>query len=105
MKIKRKDPFTGEVNIVDINVTEEEYKNWELGILIQDAMPNVSPEEREFIMSGIMPESWKKHIKEKQPIPEKSSFQKSFSNHLEELFMARNTISDRIKDILNEKKD
>jgi len=28
------------------------------GMLIQDAMPNVSVDEREFIMTGITPEEW-----------------------------------------------
>ena len=105
MIITKKSMFSGEWNTMDIPVTQSQIDDWESGTLIQDAMPNISPEEREFIMSGTMPESWKKHIKKKKPILNKSSFQKSFSNHLEALFMARNTISDTVKDILNEKKD
>ena len=33
-------------------------KAWESGELIQDAMPNVSHEDREFIMTGIVPTEW-----------------------------------------------
>jgi hypothetical protein len=31
---------------------------WERGVLIQDAMPHLSPDEREFLMTGITPDEW-----------------------------------------------
>tara|TARA_R100001594_G_scaffold7620_1_gene20467 strand:- start:29913 stop:30284 length:372 start_codon:yes stop_codon:yes gene_type:complete len=31
---------------------------WKSGELIQDAMPNISAEDREFIMTGIVPAEW-----------------------------------------------
>lgn len=31
---------------------------WKNGQIIQDAMPNIPPEDREFIMTGITPELW-----------------------------------------------
>lgn len=102
MKIKRKDPFTGKINIIEINITEKQYQNWESGMLIQDAMPKISIEEREFLMSGIMPLSWESHIVQKEPI--NTTIQKKFFKHLEEIFMARD-IKDKVKDILNNKED
>ena len=59
MKITRIDPFTGQTNSLDINVSEEELNQWRFGgKLIQDAMPNITPSEREFIKTGITEESW-----------------------------------------------
>ncbi len=39
-------------------VTEEQYRNWQSGTLIQNAMPHLSPDQREFLMTGITPEEW-----------------------------------------------
>ena len=58
MKITRKSPFTGKVNKRDIPVTPQQLEAWENGELIQRAMPNISVEDREFIMTGITPEEW-----------------------------------------------
>ena len=58
MKITRKSPISAQITEMDINVTEEELNAWRRGVLIQHAMPNVSPEEREFIVSGITPQEW-----------------------------------------------
>ena len=58
MKILRKSPFSGEINIKEIPVTEEQLHDWEEGVLIQNAMPNISPEDREFIKTGITAEEW-----------------------------------------------
>lgn len=58
MKITRKSPFTGTVNTMDIDVTDVQIERWKSGTLIQNAMPNLSADEREFIMTGITPEEW-----------------------------------------------
>lgn len=58
MKITRTSPFSGKVNTMDIDITEEQLKQWHDGRLIQHAMPNLTPDEREFIMTGITPEEW-----------------------------------------------
>jgi hypothetical protein len=42
-------------------VTAEEIKAWKSGMLIQDAMPRLNTDEREFMMSGITAEEWEKH--------------------------------------------
>lgn len=47
-------PFCGELNV--ITVSEEEYERYYLdGMMIQDAMPDLTPTEREMIISGICP--------------------------------------------------
>lgn len=61
MKIVRTCPFTGKVNEREIAVTEAQLIDWEVkGTLIQDAMPYLSADDREFIISGITPEEWAK---------------------------------------------
>jgi len=36
----------------------DQYDAWKGGELIQNAMPNLSADEREFLMTGITPEEW-----------------------------------------------
>lgn len=53
MFITRINPFTGELNTRFIEVTQEQVDAWNNGMMIQDAMPNVSADDREFIKTGI----------------------------------------------------
>ena len=54
MLIERESPFSHSINELEIDVTPEQLKAWEDGELIQDVMPNLTPDEREFLMTGIM---------------------------------------------------
>jgi GH24 family phage-related lysozyme (muramidase) len=57
--IRQTDPFTNKVNTRDIDVTAEQLDRWRNGgEMIQNVMPHLTPDEREFLMTGIMPESW-----------------------------------------------
>jgi hypothetical protein len=58
MLITRKSAISGKVNTMDINVTHEDFEKLESGWLIQSAMPHISADEREFIMTGITPQEW-----------------------------------------------
>ena len=58
MKITRKSPFSGKKTTMEIDVTSEQIFSWQDGMLIQDAMPDLTPDEREFIMTGITQEEW-----------------------------------------------
>jgi len=58
MLITRTSILSGIERTLDINVTEEQLKAWEDGVLIQNAMPNISASEREFIKTGITDEEW-----------------------------------------------
>lgn len=60
MEIKRTSPLTGEENSMEINVTVEQILDWRHGTPIQTAMPNLTADEREFIMTGYTPEDWKR---------------------------------------------
>lgn len=54
MLIERIHPFTGKLNAMELPVTEEQLRSWRDGELIQNAMPNLTPDEREFIKTGLL---------------------------------------------------
>ena len=58
MLITRKSLISGNINSMSLPITEEQYNAWEQGTLVQVAMPHLSPDEREFVMTGITPEEW-----------------------------------------------
>ena len=58
MKITRTNPLNGEVNTLNIEVTDEQIQAYAAGALIQNAFPNLSADDREFIKTGITAESW-----------------------------------------------
>ena len=58
MKITRVSPFSNKKSTLEIDVTARQIASWEKGELIQDAMPNLTPAEREFIKLGITPDEW-----------------------------------------------
>ena len=58
MLITKKSIFSGEWNTMDIPVTQSQIDDWANGALIQDAMPNVSVDDTEFLMTGVTPEEW-----------------------------------------------
>lgn len=60
MLVKKISPFTGQVASMEIPCTEEQMQRWQSGELIQNAMPNLTPGQREFLISGITPDEWKK---------------------------------------------
>ncbi len=48
-------PVSGLTNIMSINATLEQLALWENGTLIQDAMPDATVDQREFLISGCTP--------------------------------------------------
>ena len=63
MIIQKENIFTGTWRTLDLDVTKEEFENWQNGMLIQDAMPRLSEDEREFLMTGLIgEEEWDKFI-------------------------------------------
>tara|TARA_R100000808_G_scaffold23879_1_gene53664 strand:+ start:1831 stop:2028 length:198 start_codon:yes stop_codon:yes gene_type:complete len=58
MLIIRKCPIFGGEKRKEIDVTEEQLKLWQEGTLIEDAMPNLTHSEREFIKTGLTDEAW-----------------------------------------------
>ena len=53
--------FTKELHTVVVNTAE--LQKWYNGERIQDALVSSSVDDREFLISGISPKGWDKHIK------------------------------------------
>jgi len=62
MFITKKSELTGNTNTIDIPVTEEQIHAWMTGTFIQDAMPHISADHREFLMTGITPDEWERYF-------------------------------------------
>lgn len=58
MIITRISPLTKIENSIEIEVTSEQINKWRDGENIQDVMPNLTHDEREFIMTGYTKEDW-----------------------------------------------
>lgn len=58
MKITRTSMFTGITRTLDLPITEEQLARWNGGELIQNAMPELSADQREFVMTGVTAEEW-----------------------------------------------
>ena len=64
MKIARTNMLTKTTSVMDIDITPEQLEEWWIGRqtrsgrLIQDIMPDISADEREFLISGITPDQW-----------------------------------------------
>ena len=59
MYIKRKSVISGIERTRSIPVNLDEYVAWQAGLgNIQDLMPYLNDNDREFILSGITPEEW-----------------------------------------------
>lgn len=62
MIIVRVSRYTGKTREMEIPVTQEQLDLLSRGVLIQKAMPNLSPDQREFIMTGVTPDEWDKFM-------------------------------------------
>jgi len=59
MRISKIDPFTGKTNTLSLDITEEQANRIEAGVeTIQTIVPHLSPDEREFLITGIVSDSW-----------------------------------------------
>lgn len=60
MIVEKQSIVSGKVYQMDINITEEQLFNFINGRsgLAQEAFPDLSIDEREFIISGIHPDEW-----------------------------------------------
>lgn len=58
MEFTRHSPLSGKYNTIDVPCTQAQYDAWVNGALIQNAMPDVPAELREFLITGITPAEW-----------------------------------------------
>jgi len=61
MKITKLDPMTGNTNTLEIDMTPEQLSRVNAGVeTIQTIVPRLNSDDREFLISGITPDSWDK---------------------------------------------
>lgn len=66
MKVTRNNLFTGKVNTREIDITELQLDTLNLRDRrpIQELLPHLSADDREFLMTGCTPEEWDEMFKE-----------------------------------------
>ena len=62
MLITKLSPISIKDHTREIDVTQSQLDAWKGGLLIQKAMPHLSADDREFLMTGITPEEWDCHF-------------------------------------------
>jgi len=66
MNVTRTSQMSGEVNTLDLDVTQNQLDLYAEGnTLIQEVFPTVPMEEREFIKTGTTPKEWKEMFGER----------------------------------------
>lgn len=73
MKVTRKSPYTQEMRTKEIPITPIQWEAWKKGMSLQEAAPNLSPDDREFIISGSTSEDWDATFGEEDEPKESSS--------------------------------
>ena len=58
MLIERTSMVTGITRSMELPITKEQWAAFQNGALVQNAFPHLSPDEREFIITGITKEEW-----------------------------------------------
>lgn len=58
--ITKIDPVTGKENTMNLDITEAQLAEYESpgSRMVQHIFPNLAAYQREFLMTGIMPDSW-----------------------------------------------
>jgi len=56
--VQRTSPVTGKDNHMVVFATHEQLIAWHEGALIQDALPDATVDQREFLISGCTPACW-----------------------------------------------
>lgn len=58
MYIVRRSKLTGREHVMNLDITEEQIQAHLDGGYIQDVMPHLNADQREFYLTGITPEEW-----------------------------------------------
>lgn len=58
MQIHRVSLLSGKSHVMDLPVTVDQLNQFDHGMHVQNAFPHLTPDQREFILSGITPEEW-----------------------------------------------
>ena len=58
MLVTKQSAISGKMNSIELPITEAQLMAHRNGELVQNVFPNLSVEEREFLVSGISPKEW-----------------------------------------------
>lgn len=58
MLVTKKSAFTGKMHTLDLPVTEAQFALWKAGAMVQEAFPNLTASQREFLLTGATDEEW-----------------------------------------------
>jgi len=59
MQVTKQSRISGKIYSMDLDITSDQLERINLKIeLIQNIVPNLSSEQREFLITGITPEEW-----------------------------------------------
>jgi hypothetical protein len=58
MIVIRRSTLTGELHAAKLDITPAQLDDWNNGMAIQQAMPDLNREEREFLITGITDQEW-----------------------------------------------
>jgi hypothetical protein len=65
MIITNKSKISGKIRSMDLDVTQEQLNRFNSGrFTLQDCFPNLSPDEREFIKTGITADEWEETFRQ-----------------------------------------
>jgi hypothetical protein len=66
MRITKMSIISGKTTFMDLDITDAQLRRWKGGELIQNVFPHLSPDEREFLMTGITHDEWEENIAEEK---------------------------------------
>jgi hypothetical protein len=58
MQVTKRSVLTGKEHTLEIDITEEQWKRWKAGEMIQNVCPHLSKDDREYLISGATKEEW-----------------------------------------------
>lgn len=68
MLLKKMSALSGKMNERELPIEEADYLAWKYNrrLLVQDAFPHLSADDREFLLTGATPEEWKEAFGEEE---------------------------------------
>jgi hypothetical protein len=59
IKVTKTSIISGTTRTIELPITQDQLERWQRGEdLIQNIMPDLTPEQREFVMTGVTSEEW-----------------------------------------------
>ena len=50
--------ISGKMNTMDLPISNEQIESWQSGSFVQDVFPDLTSDQREFLITGITPNEW-----------------------------------------------